>query len=145
MSNSHSPAHRPTPAKIDRMMERHSPFHQLLRITTHSVDEEQAECHMPLEEKMFHAGGYLHGGISYALADASVALLLLWRLGFERKVFTIEGKLNYLASVPTGTQGTLIAHAKAVQIGKTTAVVDADVYSDAQRHLCHGIFTYAIR
>lgn len=136
---------RPTPAQINRKMAATSPFHNLLPIELVEIEDDNALCRLPLCPDYFHAGGYLHGGITYALADAAVAYLLLWRLGFDRKVFTIEGKLNYLASVPMGTEGDLSCTVRAVSVGRTTAVVDADVYGDDGRLLCHGIFTYAIR
>jgi len=100
---------------------------------------------MPIQSAHFHAGGFLHGGVTYALADSAVAVLLLWQLGFDRVIFTVEGKLNYLASVPAGTMGHLVVTAKIVHLGKSTAVVDVDVFSESGRLLCHGIFTYAIR
>lgn len=136
---------RPTPEQINAMMAAKSPFHSLMPIELRSVDDELAVCRLELRRDYFHAGGFLHGGITYALADAAVAYLVLWRAGFDRKAFTIEGKLNYLASVPTGTEGHLVAKARAVSFGRTTAVLDADIYNDSERLLCHGIFTYAIR
>lgn len=143
MSETHDP--RPTPVQINATMAANSPFHSLLPIELQEIDEERALCHLDLRPEYFHGGGFLHGGITYALADAAVAYLVLWRAGFDRKAFTIEGKLNYLASVPMGTEGHLVAEARSVSFGRTTAVVDADIYNDGGRLLCHGIFTYAIR
>lgn len=134
-----------TTAQINRQLLESSPFHNLFKIRVDSNDAQQAVCSMPLREDYFHAGGVLHGSITYALADTVVSILLLGQLGLQRKVFTIEGKLNYLASVPAGTQGAISAHARLIHLGRSTAVVDTDVFSDAQRLLCHGIFTYAIR
>lgn len=134
-----------TADQINSQLLASSPFHNLFNIRVDSNDEQQAVCSMPLREDYFHAGGVLHGSVTYALADTVVSILLLGQLGLERKVFTIEGKLNYLASVPVGTEGAISAQARLIHLGKSTAVVDADVFNDAQRMLCHGIFTYAIR
>lgn len=136
---------RPTPEQINAMMSANSPFHDLMPIELERIDDESAVCRLELRPEYFHGGGFLHGGITYALADAAVAYLVLWRAGFDRKAFTIEGKLNYLASVPMGTEGHIVAEARAVSIGRTTAVLDADIYNGEDRLLCHGIFTYAIR
>lgn len=134
-----------TSEQINRQLLENSPFHNLFKIRVESNDEQQAICSMPLREDYFHAGGVLHGSVTYALADTVVSILLLGRLGLERKVFTIEGKLNYLASVPMGTQGEISAQARLIHLGKSTAVVDTDVFNEAGRMLCHGLFTYAIR
>lgn len=136
---------RPTVEQINATMSANSPFHGLMPIELLRIDDDSADCRLELRPEFFHGGGFLHGGITYALADAVVAYLVLWRAGFDRKAFTIEGKLNYLASVPMGTEGHIRAKARAVSFGRTTAVVDADVYNDEDRLLCHGIFTYAIR
>lgn len=136
---------RPTPEEINALMSANSPFHSLMPIELERIDDQSAVCRLELRPEFFHGGGFLHGGITYALADAAVAYLVLWRAGFDRKAFTIEGKLNYLASVPTGTKGYIRTEARAVSFGRTTAVLDADVYGGDERLLCHGIFTYAIR
>jgi len=136
---------KPTPEQINRFLEQGSPFHRLLQAEVVSIDDESAVCRVPLKEAFFHGGGVVHGGITFALADSAVAMLLLYRNGFDRKVFTIEGKLNYMASVAMGTDGELSAQARLVNQGNTTAVADADVYGPDGRHLCHGVFTYAIR
>lgn len=138
-------APRPTPEQINAMLSANSPFHSLMPVELRHIDDEEAVCRLELRPEYFHGGGFLHGGITYALADAAVAYLVLWHAGFNRKAFTIEGKLNYLASVPMGTEGHIVAKARAVSIGRTTAVLDADIYNGEERLLCHGIFTYAIR
>lgn len=122
-----------------------SPIHRLMGIELESVDDEQALCKQAIKPDFFHAGGFLHGGIAYTLADTAVAMLLLYRVEFKREVFTIEGKLNYLASVPTGSEGSIFARATLKHQGKSTAVCDVDVHNDSERLLAHGIFTYALR
>ena len=141
----HSLDKKPTPEQINQMMAAHSPFHKLIECVVERISEQAITCRMPIQDSHFHAAGYLHGGVTYALADSAVASLILWNIGFDRKTYTIEGKLNYLAALPAGTDSALIVTAKMVHLGKSTAVVDADVYSESERLLCHGIFTYALR
>lgn len=131
--------------RINAFLEADSPFHRLIDARVESIDEQRVVCRLPIRPEFFHAGGVLHGGITYALADSAVAMLVLYNVGFDRQTFTIEGKLNYLASVPMGSEGELAGEARVVSLGRTTAVVDADVHGHDGRHLCHGIFTYAIR
>lgn len=133
-----------TPRQINDWVTKHSPFHQLLGMTVERVDTQQAVCGLQLREDFYHGGGVLHGGVSYALADSAVGMLIINRIGVHRQTFTIEGKLNYLASLPKGTAGLLTATATLVSMGRTIAVADTDVHAPDGRLLCHGMFTYAI-
>lgn len=122
-----------------------SPFHEFLNIHLEEEGENHAVCSIPLEDHLFHAGGVLHGGISYALADTAVAMALMARLGSEPSFFTIEGKMNYLASVPRGEEGRVRARADLEHVGSSTAVARTDVTGPAGTRIAIGTFTYAIR
>lgn len=122
-----------------------SPFHQLMETEIHEVGDNHVVGRMPIRPHFFHSGGVLHGGVTYSLADSVVAILVLNRAGYDRKAVTIEGKLNYLSAVASGSEGWIWARAGLKHMGKTVAVADVDVSDDAGRLLSHGIFTYSVR
>jgi uncharacterized protein (TIGR00369 family) len=121
-----------------------SPYHQDTQTEPVEIGDGFAVCRMPIKETYFHAGRVLHGGIGYALADTAVAIAVIMAAGPEKAIFTIEGKLNYFASVSMGSTGFLYAKAQIRHLGKSTAVADVDV-THQDRTICHGMFTYAIR
>lgn len=122
-----------------------SPFHDFLDISLEDTGEDYAICTLPIHEKLFHAGGMLHGGVSYALADTAVAMALMARLGTDRSLSTIEGKINYLAPVPEGQTGELSARADLKHVGSSTAVATTEVTGPSDTTVALGLFTYAIR
>lgn len=122
----------------------HSPYHQHTQTEPVEIGDGYAVCRMPLREEHFHAGGVLHGGIGYALADTAVAIAIIVAAGPGKAVFTIEGKLNYFAPVPMGSKGFLYAKAQMLHQGKSTMVANVDVTFE-DRAVCHGLFTYAVR
>jgi acyl-CoA thioesterase len=121
-----------------------SPYHQDTQTEPVEIGEGYAVCRMPIKETYFHAGRVMHGGIAYALADTAVAIAVVLAAGPEKTAFTIEGKLNYFASIPMGTTGFLYAKAQIRHMGKSTAVADVDV-TFQDRTISHGIFTFAVR
>src|SRR5699024_4754072 len=81
MPDEDAPADTPLPEQINKWMGRNSPFHNLLGMRIDRIDAQQAVCWLPLKEDLYHAGGVLHGGVTYALADSAVGMLVLGRLG----------------------------------------------------------------
>lgn len=122
-----------------------SPFHEYLNVHLEETGEDHALCSVPLGEHLFHAGGVLHGGVSYALADTAVAMALMDRLGSEPSFFTIEGKMNYLAPVSQGEEGRVRARADLKHVGSSTAVALTEVTGPSGTTIALGSFTYAIR
>ena len=78
------------------------PFWELLGIEVVEIDDGYAKLVMPFHEKLTQPYGIVHGGAIFSLADSAVAIATTSMVEPERKVLTIEMKINFLASVKDG-------------------------------------------
>jgi uncharacterized protein (TIGR00369 family) len=88
------------------------------------------------------AAGVLHGGVLMSLADAAGGVCAFLNLpAGARGTATIESKTNFLGAV---REGTVVARARPLHIGKTTIVVETDVFDAANRRIARTIQTQAV-
>ncbi|HEU4970832.1 MAG TPA: PaaI family thioesterase [Gaiellaceae bacterium] len=88
------------------------------------------------------AAGVLHGGVLMSLADAAGGVCAFLNLpAGAAGTATIESKTNFLGAV---LEGTVIARARPLHIGKTTIVVETDVFDAADRRVARTIQTQAV-
>ena len=78
------------------------PFWELLGIEVVEIDDGYAKLVMPFHEKLTQPYGIVHGGAIFSLADSAVAIATTSMVEPERKVLTIEMKINFLAPVKDG-------------------------------------------
>ncbi|MBX6425314.1 MAG: PaaI family thioesterase [Variibacter sp.] len=90
------------PAKLRRFEERPHPFFQLIgaRITFLSLDRVEAE--LPVTEHLSNPSEIVHGGAVVALADHLGGAATIVNLAPGQRTATIESKINFFASIPTG-------------------------------------------
>lgn len=77
-----------------------------------------------------------HGGLLYILADCIVGLEIR-KLG--KRAITLNADFNYLSNVSSGK---IYAVAESVRVGRTVAVMRANVFSEAGKLLATGTFTF---
>jgi uncharacterized protein (TIGR00369 family) len=84
------------------------------------------ECTMRLEAGEQHANpmGTIHGGILCDLADAAMGMAYFSQLEPGESFTTLELKINFLRPFWTGT---LVAHGRVVQRGRTVGMTECDV------------------
>jgi uncharacterized protein (TIGR00369 family) len=88
------------------------------------------------------AAGVLHGGVLMSLADAAGGVCAFLNLpAGAAGTATIESKTNFLGAV---REGIVIARARPLHIGKTTIVVETDVFDAADRRVARTIQTQAV-
>ena len=88
------------------------------------------------------AAGVLHGGVLMSLADAAGGVCAFLNLpAGSTGTATIESKTNFLGAV---REGTVVARARPLHIGKTTIVVETDVFDAADRRVARTIQTQAV-
>lgn len=119
-----------------------SPFSSYLGTTVDKLGEGFAVCSLPITEEILNSYGTLHGGVHYSLADSTVAVALLHALGRDAHVATIEGKINYVASVDPERTDRIHARGTVDHIGSQTAVVTVEVIDDGNELLCKCLFTF---
>src|SRR4030067_2468304 len=76
-----------------------SPFWERLGIEVVEIDDGYAKLVMPFHEKLTQPYGIVHGWAIFSLADSAVAIATTSIVEPERKVLTIEMKINFLAPV----------------------------------------------
>ena len=88
------------------------------------------------------AAGVLHGGVLMSLADAAGGVCAFLNLpAGAMGTATIESKTNFLGAV---REGTVVARARPLHIGKTTIVVETDVFDAVERRVSRTIQTQAV-
>jgi acyl-CoA thioesterase len=122
-----------------------SNFSTQLDLSVDEIGPNFADCSIPLKTEFLNAYGTVHGGVYYSLADSTGAAALMGIVGTEVPVATIEGKLNYMASVEQGETDRLYCRANLLHMGKQTAVVEAEVSNQSDNKLCKGLFTYSVK
>ena len=90
------------------------------------VSYEDGVCTMRLEAGEQHSNpmGTIHGGILVDLADAAMGMAYFSALEPGESFTTLELKINFLRPFWTGT---LVAHGRIVQRGRTVGMTECDV------------------
>jgi uncharacterized protein (TIGR00369 family) len=96
------------------------------------VQVENGVCTMKLEAGEQHSNpmGTIHGGIIGDLADAAMGMSYYSELEPGESFTTLELKINFLRPFWTGT---LLAHGRVVQRGRTVGMTECDVVDENGR------------
>src|SRR5690554_3679368 len=104
-----------------------SPFTEQLGLELVSLDEEGCCMRLEIAPAHFNAGGRVHGGVTFSLADSTMGAAVYARLDAHESTATIECKINYTMAI---TGGVLECRARVVHAGSRTMVVDGEVWQD---------------
>ena len=105
-------------------------------------DADEVDATIDWAPEICTAAGVLHGGVLMSLADAAGGVCAFLNLpAGAAGTATIESKTNFLGAV---REGTVIARARPLHIGKTTIVVETDVFDAANRRIARTIQTQAV-
>ena len=85
--------------------------------------------------------GVVHGGILAALADTAAGVACYMLLPRGTRLATIEMKINYLEPVE---KGTILAEARVLRKGRTTAVAECDVRETTGLLVAKALLTFSI-
>ena len=118
-----------------------SPFWDLLGLELIEIKKGRAKVRLPFDRKLIHPLGIAHGGSIFSAADSAVAMALIGMLDKSESMTTIEMKINYVRAFDDGE---IIAEAKIVHKGKTTAVGEVEVRDDKSRLVATASATYLI-
>jgi len=108
------------------------------------VDIREGYSRMELEttRKVCQPADIMHGGASFGLADAAVALALVALFGPGKLLLTIEMKINYLEPIPLGSTAT--AEAYVLRASRSSAYAEVDIWA-AGKLAARCTTTYMIR
>jgi uncharacterized protein (TIGR00369 family) len=102
---------------------------------------EEIEATLGWAPELCTAGGILHGGVVMSLADAAGAVCAFLNLPEGAHTTTIESKTNFLGAV---REGDVLARARPLHVGKTTIVVETDVFDANGRRVARTTQTQAV-
>jgi 1,4-dihydroxy-2-naphthoyl-CoA hydrolase len=87
------------------------------------------------------AAGVLHGGVLMALADSAGGVCAFLNLPPGAHTATIESKTNFFGAVK---EGTVLARSRPLHRGRTTIVVETDLFASDGRHVARTTQTQAV-
>ena len=106
------------------------PFAKTLGIEQVAAAPEQVTGRVQWAESRCTSFGVLHGGVLMALADSIGAYCAVLNLPEGMATGTIESKTNFLRAVRSGH---VEARARPLHVGRTTIVIDTELYDDQDR------------
>ena len=115
---------------------------EFLGLKWEEIGDDFLKMSMPVNASTKQPYGFLHGGASCVLAETigSVASALVIDRG-KNYCVGIEINANHLRSV---SEGTVMAIAKPLHLGKTTHVWDIKIYDNKEKLFCVSRLTVAI-
>jgi 1,4-dihydroxy-2-naphthoyl-CoA hydrolase len=125
---------------ITETVNQQMPLGATLRMRT-SGGPEEIEATLDWAPELCTAGGVLHGGVLMALADSAGAVCAFLNLPEGGSTVTIESKTNFFGAV---REGTVLARSRPLHRGRTTIVVETDLFDSGGRHIARTTQTQAV-
>lgn len=117
------------------------PFNSLLGLRVTRVYADGISMEMPVVEQLKNGFDTLHGGAIATLVDAVAGVGIFGHFGGQRKLTTVELKVNYLRPA---SEGKVRARTRFLKVGKTLVVSACDI-TDTHGHLiATGLITYML-
>ncbi len=121
---------------------RHGTAAEALDITVVEAAEDRLVATMPIGPNQRQPGGYLHGGISVALAETVASLGSLLHVDREcQMAFGMEINANHLRPK---REGILTAAATPLHLGRTTHIWDVRIVDEQGKLVCVSRCTVAV-
>jgi uncharacterized protein (TIGR00369 family) len=102
---------------------------------------DEVEATLDWAPELCTAAGVLHGGVLMALADSAGGVCAFLNLPSGAHTATIESKTNFFGAVK---EGTVRARSRPLHRGRTTIVVETDLFDSSDRHVARTTQTQAI-
>ena len=117
------------------------PFNSLIGISLTRVHKDGVTIECKLKPEIMNGAGMLHGGVTATLADSAVGIPIMRHFNGERKITTVELKVNYFRPVISNK---VIAQARLRRIGNHLCIGQVDIF-DSERNLAGiAIVTYML-
>ena len=118
------------------------PFGGLLGLEAVSESPDEVVVSLPWREDLRREGGMLHGGVLMALGDAAGAWCAFLNLPPDAAgTTTIESKTNFFRPVRAGA---VRAVARPLHAGRSTVVVETDLFDEDGRRVARVTQTQAV-
>ena len=118
------------------------PFADVLGLDVVAATPDEVRAQISWEERLCTAGGILHGGALMSLADAAGAYCAFLNLPEgSTGTATIESKTNFFRAV---RDGHVVATSRPLHRGRTTIVIETDLYDSNGKHVARVTQTQAV-
>jgi 1,4-dihydroxy-2-naphthoyl-CoA hydrolase len=117
------------------------PLAGLLRVEATSAGPQEVRGRLPWRPEVCTTGGVMHGGALMALADSLAAVCAFFNLPEGATTSTIESKTNFFRAVRAGSAE---AVARPLHVGRTTIVIQTDVFDSEGRRVAQVTQTQAV-
>jgi uncharacterized protein (TIGR00369 family) len=117
------------------------PFAQLIGLEFTQTEPGEVRGRLAWREDLCTAARILHGGTLMAIADSVGAMCAVLNLPEGHLTSTIESKTNFFRAV---RQGTVEAVAHPLHVGRTTIVVQTDIFDSAGKRVTQTTQTQAV-
>jgi|ERR1035437_623517 acyl-CoA thioesterase len=115
------------------------PFSKLIGMELVDLRPDQATIKIEMRDDLRQPSGVLHGGVTAALIDTSMAFAVGTRLGLREMTATIDLTVHYLRPHMTGS---FTCTAKIVRAGKRIFTVSAEVVNEDGKLIATAISTF---
>ena len=107
-----------------------------------SLESGTSTVRAPYKESFLRPGGTISGPVIMGLADYSLFVAILTKIGLVELAVTTNFNINFLQRPEPGD---LLAVASVIKIGKRLAVGEIEVYLDGEENMiAHATSTYSI-
>jgi 1,4-dihydroxy-2-naphthoyl-CoA hydrolase len=106
------------------------PFASVLGITVDDAGSEEVRGHLDWTESRCTINGILHGGALMTFADSVGAICAFLNLPSGAGTTTIQSATNFFRAVRSGT---VLAISRPLHVGRSTIVVQTELYDDQNR------------
>ncbi|MEW8978258.1 MAG: PaaI family thioesterase [Symbiobacterium sp.] len=117
------------------------PFRDVIGAEVVEVGHGRCTVRMPASEHTLNNLGIVHGGALCTLADTAMGTALRSALKPGDAVVTVEMKINFIAP----GRGELLAHARVLHVGNTTAVAEVEVADTDGKLVAKGLATFLVK
>jgi len=117
------------------------PYAGLLGVELTAATPQEVRGRLAWAPERCTAGGILHGGALMGLADALGGVCAFLNLPAGASTATIESKTNFFRPVPSGYAE---ATSRPLHVGRTTIVVQTDIYDSENRRVAQVTQTQAV-
>lgn len=117
------------------------PFAGLIGIRLALVGKDEVRGSLDWAPERCTAAGVLHGGALMTLADSLGAMCAFLNLPADAATSTIESKTNFFRAVRSGR---VEAISRPLHVGRTTIVVQTDLFDPDGRRVAHVVQTQAV-
>jgi len=119
-----------------------APITSLLQVRPVQIGEGEARVELIAGERLHNAMGTVHGGVFCDLADIAMGVALATVANEGESFSTLQLQMSYFLPVVSGR---LVAHARVVRRGRTSAHLECDVEDDEQRLVARATSVCAIK